>query len=206
MNPKVTENLPEGVILSNLQSHADDRGLFTEVYRESWVEDKFKAIQWSVLNSNKGSLRGMRVHLKHYDYMTTIKGNILCGLHDLRAASQTFQQSVFVEMDGSNLQTLVIPPGVAHGFYFKEPSIQLFGVSEYWDKADELGCYFLDEDLKLDWPNKNAYTDDSNNDVLSYQDLLKLFAAEPVGNHQSLQVASIHFNKNTLLKCLRCCS
>jgi len=38
-------NLPQEVILADLTSHHDDRGVFTEVYRESWVDEQFKTIQ-----------------------------------------------------------------------------------------------------------------------------------------------------------------
>ena len=47
----------------------------------------------------------------------------------------------------------MIPPGVAHGFYFLEPSLHVYAVSEYWNPADELGCHWADPDLELQWPD-----------------------------------------------------
>jgi len=45
-----------------------------------------------------------------------------------------------------------IPTGVAHGFYFHEPSVHLYAVSHYWDPADELACHWTDPDLGIPWP------------------------------------------------------
>jgi dTDP-4-dehydrorhamnose 3,5-epimerase len=66
----------------------------------------------------------------------------------------------YVEMDGSALQCLIVPPGVAHGFYFFEPSIHIYGVSEYWNEADELGCHYADSDLGFIWPDKHPKISD----------------------------------------------
>ena len=58
-----------------------------------------------------------------------------------------------VEMRGEDLSALLIPPGVAHGFYFHEPSLHVYAVSEYWEPADELGCHWADDGLGLRWPD-----------------------------------------------------
>jgi dTDP-4-dehydrorhamnose 3,5-epimerase len=47
---------------------------------------------------------------------------------------------------------VLIPPGVAHGFFSPDGSIVMYGVSRYWDPADELGVRFDDPELSLDWP------------------------------------------------------
>jgi dTDP-4-dehydrorhamnose 3,5-epimerase len=47
---------------------------------------------------------------------------------------------------------LVIPVGVAHGFYFHEPSIHVYAVSHEFDPLDELGCRWDDPDLDIAWP------------------------------------------------------
>jgi dTDP-4-dehydrorhamnose 3,5-epimerase len=74
------------------------------------------------------------------------------GLHDLRCSSSTYHASTLVALTGSALQALVIPPGVAHGFFFPEPSLHIYAVSHYWNTEDELGCRWDDPELKLPWP------------------------------------------------------
>lgn len=147
-------NLPEGVKLSTLKMNIDDRGTFTELLRESWIEHP-KFIQWNAVNSEQGILRGVHVHLKHYDYLTVMRGRILFALKDLRPDSPTENLSAMVEISAEKHQSLFIPPGVAHGFYMLEPSLHIYAVSEYWDMEDELGCHFADKSLEFNWPNAN---------------------------------------------------
>ena len=47
---------------------------------------------------------------------------------------------------------MLIPPGVAHGFYSPGPTAVLYAVSSYWDQEDELGVAFDDPALGLTWP------------------------------------------------------
>lgn len=169
--------LPQGVILNFLKVNKDERGTFTEIFRESWIEDS-RYIQWNVVASKAGVLRGVHVHKKHYDYLTVIKGKALIGLHDLRKHSLTFQLSAFIELNEDNSNTIIIPPGVAHGFYFIEPSIHIYAVSEYWDLEDELGCHFREKELALEWPDKNPLLSDHDKNLPSYSKLFQILYPE----------------------------
>lgn len=152
--PKQNAVLPEGVKLRPLQMHVDDRGLFTEVHRRAWDTD-FEIKQWNVVHSQAQVLRGVHVHIKHFDCLCLVQGTAMFALRDLRSSSPTKDMVAYVEMSSTNLQCLIIPPGVAHGFYFHEPSIHIYGVSEYWNDADELGCHFADLGLGFTWPEKH---------------------------------------------------
>jgi dTDP-4-dehydrorhamnose 3,5-epimerase len=144
--------VPIGVEISILQAHKDERGVFTELFRASWIPAT-EFVQWNAVNSEAGVLRGVHVHLKHHDYLTVLKGRVLFGLKDLRKNSPTEGMIATIEITANHPQTLHIPPGVAHGFYFLEPSTHIYAVSEYWDLADELGCRYDDDALQIKWPN-----------------------------------------------------
>ena len=103
-------------------------------------------------------LRGVHVHLLHDDYLILLAGRASIGLKDLRPDSPTAGLATVVELDGELLQALSIPPGVAHGFYFREPSQHLYAVSRYFDRADELGCRWNDPELAIPWPTTEAIT------------------------------------------------
>ena len=62
------------------------------------------------------------------------------------------------------------------GFYFYEDSIHLYGVSEYWNLDDELGCHFASAELKLDWPNKEPIISDRDKALLDYKELENIFS------------------------------
>jgi dTDP-4-dehydrorhamnose 3,5-epimerase len=143
--------LPEGVSLIPLEMNRDERGVFTEIFRESWFP-RFRPIQWNVVTSDANVLRGVHVHRNHSDCLLLVQGRALFSLHDLRRGSPTEGRVSLVEADGGTLRALVIPPGVAHGFYFHTPSVHVYAVTEYWDQDDELGCHYADPELRILWP------------------------------------------------------
>jgi dTDP-4-dehydrorhamnose 3,5-epimerase len=168
------QELLNSTFLSDLVCHEDDRGEFTELYRESWYED-FRTIQWNMVSSKEGILRGVHAHKVHYDFLTVVDGEIFFGLHDLRKESSTYMKSKEVIISSKKKQTLIIPPGVAHGFYFLKPSIHIYGVSSYWNLSDEFGCQFSEPNLKIDWPNKSPNISERDKKQGSYLELLGAF-------------------------------
>jgi dTDP-4-dehydrorhamnose 3,5-epimerase len=143
--------LPAGVDLIPLTPHADERGVFTELFRESWRPDVGLS-QWNAVRSEANVLRGVHAHVRHDDYLTLVVGRATIGLHDLRSGSETEGLGLTVELDAMAPAALVIPTGVAHGFYFHEPSLHVYAVSHEFDPADELGCRWDDPALAIDWP------------------------------------------------------
>ena len=109
--------------------------------------------QWNAVSSVANVLRGVHAHWRHADYLTVVArsghdrarrsarrlGDRRPG-HDGRAARRTGRPA------------LVLPPGVAHGFYFHEPSLHVYAVDHEWDPDDELGCRWDDPGLEIDWP------------------------------------------------------
>src|SRR5437867_1500718 len=132
-NPRLA-TLPLGVQLRPLTMHRDDRGVFAEIFREMW-NTGCTPVQWSCVLSDPGVLRGVHVHPRHTDYLVIASGRASIGLCDLRHGSPTEGLAAVVEMCGDEVAGLTIPPGVAHGFYFHEPSISIYAVSEYYDPA-----------------------------------------------------------------------
>jgi dTDP-4-dehydrorhamnose 3,5-epimerase len=143
--------LPAGTSTHRLKPNTDDRGTFTEVFRDSWAVG-VEPVQWNVVRSAANVLRGVHVHHTHRDYLTVLDGSAKVALHDLRADSGTAGLSAWVELRGDAPTAIVIPPGVAHGFFFEEPSLHLYAVDSEWDPSDELGCHWTDPELGLEWP------------------------------------------------------
>lgn len=142
--------LPDGVSLHRLQPHADSRGVFTELFRNSW-ELSVTPVQWSVVRSHANVLRGVHVHSRHIDYLTLVAGWATIVLHDLREGSSTEGVGTSVELTGDEPRAITIPTGVAHGFYFHEPSLHVYSMSHEWDPSDEMGCRWDDPELGVTW-------------------------------------------------------
>ena len=139
-----------GVELRALQTHGDERGSVTELFRQGWADGSY--VQWNYVRSAEGVLRGVHGHFRHADYLAILEGTAFIGLKDLRQDSPALGNTALIEMTGEKLQTLTIPAGVAHGFYFARPSTLVYAVTHYWDTADELGCRWDDPELGIPWP------------------------------------------------------
>ena len=152
---------PEGVNLISLKMHHDERGMFSELYRKEW-NIGIDTLQWNIAHSQPNVLRGVHLHWNHIDYLIVIKGHMTLCLQDVRESSLTKGKSYRIELKENELQGIVIPTGIAHGFYFNEPSTHIYSVSDYWNLSDELGCKWNSSELNMDWP--------CNNPMLSHRD------------------------------------
>ena len=141
-------------MFTRLRPHADDRGVFLELFRSDWGL-AVAPVQWNAVRSEPGVLRGVHVHVRHGDYLTVPLGRATVGLVDLRPESPTWGARTSLELCGDEPAGLVIPPGVAHGFCFTEPTIHVYAVTHVFDPVDELGCRYDDPALGLDWPVAN---------------------------------------------------
>ena len=151
--------LPSGTRIHPLATHADERGAFTELFREEW-DTGVSPVQWNAVASAAGVMRGVHVHVRHGDYLTVVSGRAHVGLRDLRHASPTAGLATLIELRADAMAAIVIPPGVAHGFLFAEPSLHVYAVTHYWDHDDELGCHWADPELEIAWPQPPALVSD----------------------------------------------
>lgn len=144
------DRMPDGVQLISLLPHDDHRGRFVELFREEW-NTGVEPIQWNFVRSAANVLRGVHLHPRHGDYLTVAMGRAQVGIRDLRKGSPTENLATSFEMDAAYPCALVVPPGVAHGFWFAEPSLHIYAVTHYFDLDDELACRWNDPDLELRW-------------------------------------------------------
>lgn len=139
-----------GVLSVELTSHSDGRGSFTELHREAWFNEA-RPMQWNLVRSHAGCLRGIHVHVRHADYLVVTQGTMRLCLGDLREKSDSFGRWEIIDLHAEPLQLVYVPPGVAHGFYFPAASQHLYGMSEYWCPEEEMGCHWADPALALPW-------------------------------------------------------
>lgn len=164
-----------GVKLVPLTSHQDHRGVFTEVFREEW-ETGAAPIQWNVVRSKQGVLRGVHVHVTHSDYLTVVDGAMVLGLRDMRPSSHTFGRVEHHQLVGQAMRAVCIPPGVAHGFCFSSDAIHLYSVSHYWNLDDELGCRWNDPALEMHWPVAEPQLSVRDSEAASYAEMAETLA------------------------------
>lgn len=161
-----------GVKIAKLNTIPDARGRFTEAFRLEW-QTGIVPIQWNIVHSTANVLRGVHVHIRHLDYFVLLNGTAQIALVDLRESSPAFGKSDVVDVHAENLSALVIPVGMAHGFYLLTPSIHMYSVSEYYNTDDELGCRWDDPALQLRWTPNAPLVSPRDASAISLQELME---------------------------------
>ena len=164
----------ESVKVTRLTPHADERGVFAEIYRQSWPTD-IAPVQWNVVSSVANVLRGVHVHFSHSDYLMCLAGEMLLMLKDVRPESPTRGQVEMHTLSEHAPAAVTIPAGVAHGFYYAQPAKHLYSVSHYWNLEDELGCRWDDPALGVDWGFKNPLLSRRDCEAGSFDEMVALF-------------------------------
>jgi dTDP-4-dehydrorhamnose 3,5-epimerase len=139
----------EGVEVKNLVTHADDRGFFREIIRET--DPFFEHFgQWSHSLMYAGTAKAWHHHAKQTDYWYVI-GTLKVALYDLRESSPTKGELVEFFLGNHFPRCLKIPPGVAHGCRALEMSHLLYITSHVYDPDDEGRIPHDDPTIGYDW-------------------------------------------------------
>lgn len=146
----MSEPTIEGVVLKGLVTHADERGFFREVIRET--DDFFGHFgQWSHSLMFPGTAKAWHLHQRQIDWWYCI-GTLKVALHDLRPGSPTRGVTqTFLMGDDHAAVCVKIPPGVAHGCRALEKTHLLYVTSNVYDPSDEGRIPHDDPDIGFDW-------------------------------------------------------
>lgn len=154
----ISQSIPE-IILIETVVHGDERGYFTETFRQDKFENaigyKVNFIQDNESKSSRGILRGLHFQLPPFaqsKLVRVVKGKVLDVAVDIRTGSPTFGQHVSVVLSGENKQQLFIPRGFAHGFVvLSDEAIFSYKVDNYYSAESDRGLAFDDKNLGIDW-------------------------------------------------------
>jgi dTDP-4-dehydrorhamnose 3,5-epimerase len=150
--PAIEESeLISGVFVVRPDVHGDQRGLFIETYRRSWIPGGREMLQGNRANRQQGALVGLHYHLHQADYWYVPFGTAQVVLHDLRTDGPTDGATQTIEASGENHLGIYIPPGVAHGFAALTDMVITYLVDGYYNAADELGVAWDDPEVAADW-------------------------------------------------------
>lgn len=105
----------QGVIIKKLKKNEDDRGWLAEIYRN----DEFEYVPaMSYVSATKsGVVRGPHEHIVQSDlFVFAGPGKFRVYLWDNRPSSPTYKE--YSEVDGGedNQISVLVPPGVVHGY------------------------------------------------------------------------------------------
>lgn len=150
----------------------DERGDFTKIYTEkllgsAGVKPYFNEEYLSF--SKKNVVRGLHYQSGKYaqaKLVKCIKGEIFDVIVDLRERSPTFGKWASVTLSESNMLSLYVPRGFAHGFMaLGEYNAVLYKADNDYSPENESGLFYADIALSIAWPKSdkiNISDKDSN--------------------------------------------
>lgn len=140
-----------GVVLHNLVVYRDDRGWLSEL---ATCRNTIMG-QSTLTMSYPGVIKAFHWHSLQWDYWVCVKGDIQVVLYDLREDLPTHKSTKVVYLSSANLQRLVIPPRVAHGYRVlgNEPAMLLYHTSKVYDPLapDENRIPYNDPEIGFCW-------------------------------------------------------
>ena len=154
----------------------DERGFFTETYKESEYLDVGlpRFVQDNLSESAKGVIRGLHWQEAPYGQgklVTCVSGRIFDVAVDIRRESETFGRHVAVVLDSEEANSLWVPEGFAHGFQSLQDKTRVhYKVTNYWSKESEKSLNYADQDLGINWIDTKA--------IVSQKDLTAPFLAD----------------------------
>ncbi len=103
------------VIIKNLKKSGDARGWLSEIFRSD--EINFKPEMSYVSITKPGAIRGPHEHKYQSDFFVFLgPGSFRLYLWDARKESATFGEHIEIEVGEDNPTSVIVPPGVAHGY------------------------------------------------------------------------------------------
>jgi dTDP-4-dehydrorhamnose 3,5-epimerase len=139
----------KGVEIKELVTHADERGFFREIIRET--DPFFEHFgQWSHSLMFAGTAKAWHHHSRQTDWWYAI-GTLKVALHDLREGSPSRGETMAFLLGDRFAKCVKIPPGVAHGCRALELSHLLYVTSSVYDPSDEGRLAHDDLEIGYDW-------------------------------------------------------
>lgn len=158
-----TPGLIHGVRIVPLQIHADDRGFFAELARlglgvaEAMVPGAGRRLQLSATLTYPGTIKAIHYHFEQTDLWAPLSGMLQVFLYDLRRASATFGAINTLYLGQYRPWTLLIPPGVAHGYKVigSQPAILVYLTDRYYNPDDECRLPWDHPAIGYDWATQH---------------------------------------------------
>jgi dTDP-4-dehydrorhamnose 3,5-epimerase len=149
----------EGPMLIELDVFGDERGFFSETYRQNVSADlgiREPMVQDNHSRSGRGIVRGMHFQVGQgtSKLIRCARGAILDVVVDIRRGSPTYSQWQAFELTDENMRMVYCPIGFAHGFCtLSDVADVIYKQSNYYSGELERGFKYDDPDVGIQWPS-----------------------------------------------------
>jgi len=112
---KIQKGLIEGVVITSIKKHNDERGWLAELFRHDELAKEFHPQMAYISVTNPGVLRGPHEHIEQADLFIWVgPGDFKVTLWDNREGSPTYGNRMECYMGANNPGTILVPKGVVH--------------------------------------------------------------------------------------------
>ncbi len=161
----------------------DRRGSFSkpfslDEYRGNQLPFAIHELYWS--RSQPRTLRGMHFQAPPYAHWKLVwcaAGEIIDVVLDLRVGSPTFMATDAFRLTSDSGRAVVIPPGLAHGFYVPDTdAVVIYAVSSAYHPEHDKGVLW--HTIGFDWPTANPIVSDRDMSLPALHDFVSPFVFE----------------------------
>jgi dTDP-4-dehydrorhamnose 3,5-epimerase len=147
------------VRLLHPRRHGDDRGWFSETFREKDFPELIGGVRFvqdnHSLSRAVGTLRGIHFQAPPHaqdKLVRCVRGRIFDIAVDLRTGSPTYGKWVGADLSVENGKQLFVPVGFGHAFVTREPDTEvIYKVTDYYAPDCDGGIRWDDPDIAVDW-------------------------------------------------------
>ncbi|MFN5098976.1 MAG: dTDP-4-dehydrorhamnose 3,5-epimerase [Burkholderiaceae bacterium] len=154
----IRTDIPD-VLIIEPKVFGDSRGFFFESFNQRQFEQLTgfapNFVQDNHSRSARGVLRGLHYQIQQPQgkLVRVIAGEVFDVCVDMRRASPSFGQAVYVTLSADNYRQLWIPPGFAHGFLVTSESADfVYKTTDYYAPEHERSVLWNDAALAIPWP------------------------------------------------------
>ena len=154
----------DGPVLFTPRRFEDDRGYFSETFRQSVFEEAVGETNLFVqdnqsLSKQAGTIRGLHYQSPPHAQGKLVRctqGAIIDVAVDIRTGSPTYGQFVRAELTAENGQQLWVPTGFLHGFStLTDNTVVQYKCTDYYAAECDGNVLWNDPDLSIDWGLKD---------------------------------------------------
>jgi dTDP-4-dehydrorhamnose 3,5-epimerase len=141
--------------------HADDRGYFSETFRDDWFRRQVADVGFvqenQSLSRREGVVRGLHFQCDPFaqgKLVRCVAGAIFDVAVDIRHGSPSYGRWVAATLTAEEGNQLWVPAGFLHGFCtLGTDTVVAYKVTNYYDRASDKGVQWNDPEIAIDWPD-----------------------------------------------------
>jgi dTDP-4-dehydrorhamnose 3,5-epimerase len=165
-----------GVSLIESFQSSDSRGSFLKIlkYEELLTIPEFELEEVFFSTSLQGAIRGMHLQVNeasNWRFIQVLHGKAFDVLLDLRRSETTFLDTQINLLSEESHQTLIVPPGVAHGFQALTDIEMIYLTSHRYEPDLDKGVSPFS--IGIEWPLEVTSISERDSQLPTLQDYIK---------------------------------